>query len=96
MEHQDGKYRMDKRVEAAANAISKSSGMRYDGFWSRVEDLEPEDRDYALAEAKAALDAADAVTFTPENIARIVRSTGLSIQSVNEVIRELKASAGQS
>lgn len=47
------------RIEAAANAISESSGMRFDGFWSRVEDLEPEDREYALAEAKAAINAAD-------------------------------------
>jgi len=48
------------RVEAAANVISESSGMRFDGFWSRVEDLESEDREYALKEASAALDAADA------------------------------------
>lgn len=45
-------------MEAAANAISQSSGMRFDGFWSRVEDLEPEDREYALTEARAALAAA--------------------------------------
>jgi len=50
----------DSEVEAAANAISKASGMRFDGFWSRVEDLEPEDREYALAEARAALEAARA------------------------------------
>lgn len=48
----------DKAVEAAANEISKSSGMRFDGFWSRIEDLEPEDREYALAESRAALEAA--------------------------------------
>ncbi|MDF9748607.1 hypothetical protein [Arthrobacter sp. ES3-54] len=48
----------DEAVEAAANAISEASGMRFDGFWSRVEDLEPEDREYALAEARAALEAA--------------------------------------
>lgn len=48
----------NEAVEAAANAISQSSGMRFDGFWSRVEDLEPEDREYALAEARAALEAA--------------------------------------
>lgn len=45
-------------IEAAANAISEASGMRFDGFWSRVDDLEPEDRDYALKEAAAALEAA--------------------------------------
>lgn len=48
----------DEAVEAAANAISECSGMRFDGFWSRVEDLEPEDREYALMEARAALEAA--------------------------------------
>ena len=45
-------------VEAAANAISEASGMRFDGFWMRMDELEPEDRDYALAEARAALEAA--------------------------------------
>ena len=48
----------NEAVEAAANAISECSGMRFDGFWSRVEDLEPEDREYALTEARAALEAA--------------------------------------
>lgn len=48
----------DEAVEAAANAISQSSGLRFDGFWTRVKDLEPEDREYALAEARAALTAA--------------------------------------
>ena len=32
--------------------------MRFDGFWSRLEDLEPEDREYAVKEARAALEAA--------------------------------------
>lgn len=32
--------------------------MRFDGFWSRVDDLEPEDREFALMEARAALEAA--------------------------------------
>ena len=45
-------------IEAVANAISECSGMRFDGFWSRIEDLEPEDRDYALMEARAAIEAA--------------------------------------
>lgn len=48
----------DEAVEAAANAISECSGMRFDGFWSRVDELEPEDREYALREARAALGAA--------------------------------------
>jgi hypothetical protein len=51
-------YITDEAVKAAANAISECSGMRFDGFWSRVEDLEPEDREYALMEARAALEAA--------------------------------------
>ena len=71
---------MSARVKAAANAISKYAGMRFDGFWSPVEDLEPEDRKHALAEARAAQGA---------KIALVVRTTGLSIQSVYEVIREM-------
>lgn len=39
----------------------------------------------------AALAAADAVMFSPQKIARIVQTTGLSIRSVTEVIRELRA-----
>jgi len=48
-----------QRVETVANAISESSGMRFDGFWTRVEDLEPEDRDHAIKEATSVLGAAD-------------------------------------
>jgi hypothetical protein len=33
---------------------------------------------------------AHAAMFSPANIARIVKKTGLSIQTVNEVIRELR------
>jgi hypothetical protein len=62
-----------KRVEAAANAISEASGMRYDGFWSRVEDLEPEDRDYALKEASAALEAADAFLLSNSAVEHAAR-----------------------
>jgi len=62
----------EERIEAAANAISESSGMRFDGFWSRVEDLEPEDREYALTEASAALTAADAVMFSGENLEGLI------------------------
>ena len=80
---------MSARVKAAANAISKYAGMRFDGFWSPVEDLEPEDRKHALAEARAALAAADEVMFSPAKIALVVRTTGLSIQSVYEVLREM-------
>jgi len=60
-----------RRVEAAANAISESSGMRFDGFWMRVDELEPEDRAYALSEARAALEAADAVSDGRERYAEI-------------------------
>lgn len=40
--------------------------------------------------AKDALAAADAVMFAPARIAEIVQRTGLSLQSVNEVVRELR------
>jgi len=30
----------NEAIEAAANAISECSGMRFDGFWSRIEDLD--------------------------------------------------------
>jgi hypothetical protein len=48
----------DEAIHSAANAISQISGLRFDGFWFRVDELEPEDRDYALAEARVALEAA--------------------------------------
>ena len=56
------------RTVAVANAISQSSGERFDGFWSKLEDLEPEARRYALDEALAALAAADAVMFSEEAV----------------------------
>ena len=65
---------MNARVVAAANAISEYAGMRFDGFWSRVEDLEPEDREHALAEAGAALAAADAVMFDDAAVERAARA----------------------
>lgn len=52
-------------VAEAANAISECSGMRFDGFWSRIEDLESEDREYALMEARAALEAAAPYMLAP-------------------------------
>ena len=61
----------DQAVEAAANAISECSGMRFDGFWSRVEDLDPEDREYALMEARAALEAS-APTIRAEARAEVI------------------------
>lgn len=63
-----------ERVIAAANAISESSGMRFDGFWSHVDELEPEDREYALAEAGAALAAADTVMFSEDAVERAARA----------------------
>jgi hypothetical protein len=48
--------------------------MRFDGFWSPVEDLEPEDREYAIAEAAAALDAADAVLVSDEAVERAAKA----------------------
>jgi hypothetical protein len=75
----------EQAIEAAANAISQSSGMRFDGFWSRVEDLEPEDREYALAEARAALVAAapfiraQALEYAAEAIDWIRPETGPGI-----------------
>lgn len=43
-----------------------------------------------LWDARDAVSAAYNVTFSPDNIARVVAATGLSIQSVVEVARELK------
>ena len=40
---------------------------------------------------KAALAASDALMFSPENIARVVQATGLSLHSVSAVARELRA-----
>ena len=40
--------------------------------------------------ARDAVSAAYNVTFSPENLARVVERTGLSLQSVTEVARELK------
>ena len=61
------------RIEAAANAISEASGMRFDGFWSRVDELEPEDREYALKEASAALDAADGFLLSKQAVEHAAR-----------------------
>lgn len=85
-----------QRVEAAAKALQEEIGARIDPFM-RPDDLaklgvRSFDAEMARRSAMAgALAAADAVMFGPVNIARVVRATGLSIQSVNEVIRELRA-----
>jgi hypothetical protein len=86
---------MDKRVDAAAKALQEGIGARIDPF-QRPDELarlgvRSFDAEMARRSAMtAALAAADAVMFGPVNIARVVRATGLSIQSVNEVIRELR------
>lgn len=84
----------DEAVEAAANAISEVSGMRFDGFWTRVEDLEPEDREHALREAKAALEAAFphlAFTWTEWGVRRDQDSAIYSEAAAREtVIRQRK------
>ena len=74
----------DEAVEAAANAISECAGMRFDGFWSRVEDLEAEDRDYALMEARAALEAA-ARTAEPPIVRHVDLTTG-ETDELDEVV----------
>ncbi|AYN59052.1 hypothetical protein PBI_RYAN_62 [Arthrobacter phage Ryan] len=85
-----------ERVDAAAKALQEEIGARIDPFM-RPDDLAKlgvRSFDAGMARRSAmaaALAAADAVMFGPVNIARVVRSTGLSIQSVNEVIRELRA-----
>lgn len=63
-----------ERIEAAANALSEISGMRFDGFWSRIDELEPEDREYAIAEARFALERSDAILFSDEAIERAARA----------------------
>ncbi|WNM72280.1 hypothetical protein SEA_GUSANITA_61 [Arthrobacter phage Gusanita] len=85
-----------ERADAAAKALQEEVGARIDPFM-RPDDLAKlgvRSFDAGMARRSAmtaALAAADAVMFGPVNIARVVRATGLSIQSVNEVIRELRA-----
>ncbi|QYC54979.1 helix-turn-helix DNA-binding domain protein [Arthrobacter phage Popper] len=85
-----------QRVDAAATALQEEIGARIDPFM-RPDDLATlgvRSFDAGMARRSAmtaALAAADAVMFGPVNVARVVRATGLSIQSVNEVIRELRA-----
>jgi hypothetical protein len=66
----------EQAVEAAANAISECSGMRFDGFWSRIDDLEPEDREHAVKEARAALEAAAPYLWAQalDEIAQLIRN----------------------
>jgi hypothetical protein len=41
-------------------------------------------------DVRVAVDAASASIFSPENLARTVSATGLSLQTVTEVARELR------
>jgi hypothetical protein len=70
------------RLEVTRQAIAKGSYA-----------MAPDDLPYADSAARA-LAAADAEMFAPANIARIVKKTGISIQTVNEVIRELRTEDG--
>lgn len=72
---------MNKRAEAAAKAL-----------YSHLEDWQWESTG-AEGHARAALAASDAHMFSQEKIVDIVSTTGLSIQSVTEVIRALKEEA---
>lgn len=62
-----------ERIEAAAEAVSEINGMRFDGFWSRLDELEPEDRNHAIAEARFALERSDAILFSDEAIERAAK-----------------------
>ena len=72
---------MSNRLEAAVKAWDHHWGDRYGD--EALEEMGEE--------VKVALDAADAVMFSPERVARIVQNTGLSLQSVAQVMRELSA-----
>jgi hypothetical protein len=72
------------RVLSAAKALADAERIPW-------ELMDPHQQYTFCADATAALAGADEVMFAPANIARVVRASGLSIQSVNEVIRELKA-----
>jgi hypothetical protein len=62
------------RIDAAANKIAGTYGRD----------------DATVMTARAALGAADRLMFSNENLARIVSVTGLSLQTVSEVARELR------
>jgi hypothetical protein len=74
---------MNKRADLAAQAMTPEWPTRSEEF-KRIR----------RHQARKALAAADTVMFSPANIARIVKKTGLSIQTVNEVIRELRTEDG--
>lgn len=70
---------MNKRADLAAQAMTPEWPTRSEEF-KRIR----------RHQARKALTAADQVMFSNANIARIVKKTGLSLQTVNEVIRELR------
>jgi len=53
----------------------------------------PDEGKYYLGEAKAAIAANDAHVFSNENAARVSQTSGISLQTVHEVIRGLRAGA---
>lgn len=63
-----------ERIEAAANALSEINGMRFDGFWSRLDEMEPEDKEHAIAEARFALERSDPFLFSDEAIERAAKA----------------------
>ena len=65
-----------ERIEAAANALSEINGMRFDGFWSRLDEMEPEDKEHAIAEARFALERSDPFLFSDEAIERAAEAVG--------------------
>lgn len=84
-----------ERADAAARALQEEIGARIDPFMRPDDLVKLGVRSFDAGMARrsamsAALAAADTVMFGPVNVASVVRATGLSIQSVNEVIRELR------
>ncbi|UYM26608.1 hypothetical protein SEA_BAUER_59 [Arthrobacter phage Bauer] len=74
---------MNKRADLAAQAMTPEWPTRSEDF-KRIR----------RHQARKALAASDTVMFSNANVARIVQNTGLSIQTVNEVIRELRSEDG--
>ncbi|UYL86625.1 helix-turn-helix DNA binding domain protein [Arthrobacter phage RadFad] len=70
---------MNKRADLAAQAMTPEWPTRSESF-----------KHIRRHQARKALYAADTVMFSNANIARIVKETGVSIQTVNAVIRSLR------
>ncbi|WNT44959.1 helix-turn-helix DNA binding domain protein [Arthrobacter phage AbbyDaisy] len=71
---------MNKRADLAAQAMTPEWPTRSEDF-----------KQIRRHMARKALVASDTVMFSNANIARVVKATGVSIQTVNAVIRELRA-----